>query len=326
MNAQLESGTDLRLFTDPEGNIWFDVIAIANRKSLTGKANNSDLSVEDFVAQSWLQQADRVRLFGTADNAALICALHHQKKCDPKSAPGSIQVGSPIVCSHDRLKDPDYAIRQMETLYGRTGSCGGWHEVTTADYISYALAREIKKTGGEFSDVVAKLLPEHPAWPALLFIPTLSAADAAKMLGTIIDPRWYIDTASPDRLSKMRCYMGLFEKNMRCLAAGLETNRGIAFDRARSVYRAWCCGVNTDKATNGSPGSFLMRKLVNEKTKSRGMLKASTLFLSFVRDVWLDALTTDRTLFVPKHFFRDNAEAAAYTKHARQVSNDRKKH
>lgn len=249
-----------------------------------------------------VEEVGEVRLLGAKSNAELICRLY-QSTVD-RGTDTRLLIGSPSICQPSRSDDPEHVFEQMPTLDTRRASVGGWHEVTPADYASYRLAwiGQGRSTLTREADTIVR---NHPAWPALSFIPTLDMAQAANLLATILDPRWYVSQERPDRHSKIRAYMGLVSQNAR-FACKECSSPGANYGRFQLLLRAWR-GNSGLKPEEDDPRDFLRRCAVRQSDEAKGILKASSLFLNFVRSVWLDVInTSNQELFVPEYFFAND--------------------
>jgi hypothetical protein len=262
---------------------------------------------------------DEVRVLGLHSNAELICWLHQARLSS--GYPQTVRVGTPLICSRREREDPAAVLASMAKV-DKIGapSIGGWHDVTEDDFTSYLLVCAIAQSGGAFNDDIEALLKRHPAWPALSFVPTLDMAAAAVLLAMIVDPRWYVSKDRPNRQSKLKTYLGLIESNMSCILAGKPG--GLNHERAAYAVRAWSSG-KPSATKGGPPNEFLRRCCARQPSQSRGLLRASSLFLSFLRSVWLQGIDRmNMELFVPEHFFEGDDEAfqlltaQAYRRHA----------
>lgn len=318
MTVETTCETDLLVFVDNSQHIWFDIHRKIGSKIYSGPVAKSELSVAEFAKQSVVRAATRVMLLGMPSNANLICELHYNKQMSPAECGYVLRVGTPSVCGRQTPPTADYVLHQMATLAKYPSSCGGWHDVSASDYVAYGLIRELELSGDRYVGRIPAILRAHPAWPAVSFIPSMDERTTAIMLAQIIDPRWYIDPSKPNRIGRLRSYMGMWEPNMRELASGNELP-GRHFKRAQAVWRSWATGPNESRRTQSDPESFLLRKLATSATQHMGMLKASALYLHFLRDVWLDAVTPGSTLFVSKYFFKHQSEATAYDRHVAKL-------
>ncbi len=337
--------TEVMLHTDC-GELWFGV----GRPQATRWPG----SRSDFVRQDWVLNSDCIRVLGSNDNADLIVDLHNAKF--KSGAPCKIQLASPWACRLDR--GVPEVFRQMLEM-AQAPSVGGWHTMNQCDYTVYALSVESRKARGKLTDTVMCLLQAHPAWSALSFIPTINFEVAAQLLYTIIDPRFHIDPANPDRNSRLKAFMGVEDAspgihNVRAYLQDRAEQRHANFGRAELLLDTWCGGWRHVAAQDVvGPRDFLMR-IVKIKAGHKGedvaVLRASHVFLRFLRDVWLDRLTAPRefgrrveklgrkrtskvkrsvmqacksytpTLFVPVHFFERPDEIGAWMAHQAVVA------
>ena len=298
--------------------------------------------------------SDFIRVLGSNDNADLIVELHNAKL--RLGAPCKIQLASPWACRLDHGVPEIF--RQMLEI-GQAPSVGGWHTMTKSDYTVYALSVESRKARGRLTDTVRHLLQAHPAYTALSFIPTINYEAAAQLLRTIIDPRFHVDPANPDRASRLKTFMGVEEAspgihNVRAYLHDRSEQRHSHFERAALLLDTWCGGWRHVIAQDVvGPRDFLMR-VVKTKAGNKGedvaVLRASHVFLRFLRDVWLDRLTPARTygrdivklghkrksnvkrsvlqvcesysptLFVPTHFFDRPDEIGAWMAHQPRIA------
>ena len=318
---QTKNQIDLKLFVDSAGILWFH--------SGSKRATPSEQPIHEVISSGLLSRADRIRLLGCYSNADLICQLwEHQTKI-----PAEVQLGTPAVCTGENRKDPDVVFRQMECLGSVPSSLGGMHKMTSNDYVSYNLVRKLQQ--GVLPTI--EHMGWHPAWPAVSYVfeqlmPTpkgksheeaysvvysrwqkLPAYSATlKMLASIIDPRWYIDRNHPDRLSKLKMYMGLTPKHVRNVWNGLEGS-STKETRARTVINAW---TNGERKTPRSRMNRFLWQLAAANGEDAMALRASSSYLSFIRNVWLHNMRSDgRTLFVPEYFFPTTKEADNYASH-----------
>jgi len=297
----------LKVHLDAEGIVWF---ADGMRVTVS-----SGMLVPEFVQSIRDRRQPLIRTIGVGANAPLITGLF------PLTKEGArIEVASPLICptSRDRT-DPHEALWRMRDVK-LPASLGGWHVVTNLDYISYSLVWEVARCwDGNISEHAKMILENHPAYPYLSFITTLSPRYTALVLSLIVDPRWYIDPKHPDRVSKLQAYLGLMPKVIRKVTAG-DLRSSTAF-RCHTVVRAWARRSNISDAERELPGSFLWRIAESHRSPERGLLAASQKFVIFLRHCWLQALVA-RTrysgaepLFAPDMLFRSTGEIRAFKKH-----------
>lgn len=310
---------ELRVYVDSSGGIWFG--------DGKGKAKSSNVSATEFAASDICQNADKIRLLGLPSNATLIEELCARGTANDDLA--RVEIGTPLFCRTLQQTTPDEVISGMERLDGISPSLGGWHKASAHDAIIYRLIRAVVY-GGVSRE---KLLEAHPAYPAISFLPGFSRPDAEFLLALIGDPRWYIDLSRPGRTAKLRSYLGLRTPIL------LHVWDGIPDDKEQfgtTIYRTWHL---VDTWTGGKreapglpaldrPNNFLWRRFCEFEDPIRGAMRASALFVSFLREVWLDAISPQE-LFVPEYFFsrtgpevaavdQDGSVAQAYREHRQQ--------
>jgi len=184
-------------------------------------------------------------------------------------------------------------------------SVGGWHQLTEKDYATFALMAEFARAGHRCTPVVEQHLRRHPAWLALSFLPDLSKVAACGLIAAIGDPRWHVDSAKPDRHTKLRAYMGLGSRPelIENLLSGkfpedLALAPRLKARRLQWVLDTWTGGDYTPPAQDMvGPDGFLWRvyhSVASNKTGFRGMMRACNVFLRFLQSVWLDNLTKAR--------------------------------
>ena len=321
---------DLRLFTDNEAVTWC--------RDDARRAAPVEQSLEELLCSDAVLSAGRIRVLGFPSNAPLICGLWQRM---PENAIGhptlpiisaEVLIGTPGVCSPSgHHEDPDVVFRQMQELQAIPASLGGMRPLTGYDYISYKLVESLQK--GELPDI--RDIAWHPAWPAVSFVleamrplpkqqgkklrcvdnpewmdlPAYAAA--VKVLGYIMDPRWFVDWQHPDRLSKLRMYMGVTPKHIR--NAWHETSgTGLRDVRARAVLDAWTNGER--RTPKYDINKFLWKGVA--ATEDVLALRASGMYLNFVRNVWLNNMRQDnRVLFVPEYYFPSKKDVEAYDAH-----------
>lgn len=300
-----------------------------------------------------VRDVEVVRVLGTADNAALIMALHNYRL---QHGLPTIKVGSPSLCRLNTSRPGD-VLRQMQSeQLGYAPSVGGWHQLTPADYCSYALAHATHNAAGQYTEEMERQLLAHPAYRPLSFIPTLDKAWACQLLTEWLDPRFHVDPDEPDDLKALNRHMGLGRgSGVRCIKKILADNvnpqaeSADLFWRAFVTYKTWSRGwVDLHAQDEIEPANFLMKvvqRVSADKEIAVALVRASYVFLRYMKLTWLDALNPERehfrtqrrklgkeqatkvvrtlqtrktyspTLFIPEHFFTDINESAAWRAH-----------
>lgn len=291
-----------------------------------------------FLRKELARHPVRLRLLGTLTSAPLIVDLLRQPLSeDPERL--LIELGTPLL--YARLPQPvnhQMAISQMGQLDVLAPSQGGWHRAQQIDLISYQLTELLNPGGGpppteDVSERAIRLLMQHPVWPAIAFLGTVDFLAAAKLVGLIRDPRWFVSPESPDRSSKLRRFMGLEGCHVRDLLNKLPPVNCQA-QRCQLLLSVWTVGMTETPPAYPAldlPAHFLWRRAREETSPVRGHLKASELLLNLLRAVWLDALHPQRELFVPEYFFarqgrevavvdQDGTVARAYREHCAKLT------
>ena len=333
---------EIRLYTDPSGQIWF--------KERGREPRQTQLSPESLARQSWLLDAQRVMLLAHHNNSDIITALYSAKRT--VGSPVRVLLGNPRLCPKRRLEVPS-------VFFSMDGwelppSLGGWRELTDKDYVTYALAGVLRKSEDETcSNLVERLLRAHPAWPALSFLSGLDKYRACELICTILDPRWHVDPAKPDARKRLQSTFGLGREGVKnvahVLVGGPQHPAGYNSSLANLVLDAWAGTGSGEPCLPPDPvllrpQDFLWRIACKRPAGFKGMVRACRVFLSFVCDVWLDNLTSQRTygpavrktskdgysrnypqlcpcasyspqLFVAGHFFELAAEVQAWHEH-----------
>jgi hypothetical protein len=300
----------LKVTVDGHGVVWY----------LNGDQmpRSSAKSIEAFVDSSHVTADTGIRVVGLPVNAELLIRLFERKL---RISLPSLQVCSPLCCeSAEERKDPELLLYSMRS-FGVSPSLGGWHEFDLKDYHSYTLASHYYRTLGP-DDYSRQVMIGHSAWPALSFISGLDSDACSQLLATIIDPRWYIDAAvDPNRGSKLEQFLGLNPK----IQVQLGANKSSSLQHARCRLVLHCWKTESPKRPIG-PRSFLWRAWAGRGGGYRSDLVASKLFISFLRQTWLQSVCNGpqaNHLFVPEYFFVHPDEIVAFKAHMdRRRSND----
>ena len=303
----------LKGHTAPDGGVWSAEGAYCPR--------STGLQAAEFVA-SLTGKQQHVRTLGVHENAKLIMQLY-DKCCSPRHG-GKLEVAGPLVCDSRRERaNPEAALYRMQqcTL---SPSLGGWHQVSEADIDSYEIAATMLR--GMSTEKAVILAQHHPTWPDMSFIGGVQPAYLAKVLGLVIDPRWFIDPRHPERISRVQSYLGLdpytqahvsnrpsqvTPRQMRCLA----------------VLRAWKQPNPPTPAEIERPEYFLWRRRrqAGEKLDCKGDLSASLAFVAYLIHTWQQTIARrSRTgqhlaMFQPDMLLQ-GAEIDAYRRHRERWS------
>lgn len=296
----------LKLTLAPDGEVWY---LDGDRLPCRAKAR-----WDEFAESPIRRNAERVRVVGVPANAPLVVRLYELKLRDELAG---VEVCSPLVCSAaaDR-QNPEKVLFNMRR-WNLAGTVGGWHEVTRADYVAYAMVSLVR--GGAPMDRLLAFLPEHPAAAALSFA-CHDAVAMVRMLAGIVDPRWFVDPEAPDRPAKLLTFLGLDPATERTTGGRRSLHR----NRNREVLSAWMSGPEV-----GQPAGYFKRfrqDLVDGgESEWKADLRTSQRFAQFLRQTWMAALypmpnAWAEPLFEAGKFFRRPAEEMAFTAHMQRAA------
>jgi hypothetical protein len=312
---------ELRTYADSSGVVWF-----ADGK---GKAKSSNLRADAFAADELCTKAEKVRLLGLPCNAGLIIELG--RVLQAAGCLEKLEIGTPLFCRTLYQTEPGEVLEGMDRLDGLNACLGGWHKATGHDMTVYALVNSVF-----YGTDREGLLEKHPAYAAVSFLQQYSRVDMEMLLAHIVDPRWYVDLARPGRTAKLRSYLGLrtpiVSKVWHRDVSVLE-QYGQASSRTWNLIDAWTDSKREAPAYPelDLPGNLVWRRYLEIDDPIRGTLRASSWFVLFLREVWLDAMSPQE-LFVPEYFFvrkgmdvanvdQDGTVAQAYRSHCEELRN-----
>ena len=312
MRTAVRTDLVLRLHTDKTGLVWY-----GDHEQL---ATNTCLDAWDFFEnEGFLEELDNaraVRLLGIRANAPLVVKLQERRAGNPEFAKKVIWLVSPASVPGCWLKDDPASVLQhlWQPSYGAS-LLGCWHEMTTADYSTYAIINTLgDKPGREVPEVTRRIAEYHPAWDAITFIRGVDRDAACKLLADVVDPRWYRHPSRPDRLSRLHVHLGLTPENMAACTG--EGRSGHHFNRATNAVKVWY-NLSARRDTR-VPGDFLGRVLDDHGADlAKGLLRGTQRLVEFIAAVWLDAVSPHHPEagFDPAQFFRDPAVAKAFVRH-----------
>lgn len=303
--------TVIKLHTADDGHVWY-------ARGINACINSEQI-VDSFLLSPVVSGMGLTfRLLGVPQNAELICALYLRRY---KGEVRSVEIAGPnILDSRQDLKNPAVTLMRMRSA-AVSPACGGWHSLTLHDYPTYAMLARTQRKNAEFDSTAATYLSMHPAFKALSFIPTLSNAEAANLLITAIDPRWYIDRRRPERIKKLELFLGLtpaIQAKVSNKAKLLTKAREL---RCANVLASWKT-KEPDQVKIKQPENFLYRIWQAAGGGAHGDLRASQAFLRYLNDNWLAALELRKGakdgLFAPNLYFKTPAEIEAYEYHMKK--------
>lgn len=267
--------------------------------------------VEDFL--QGVPDGSVVRILGLPSNAELITSCYAYAQTH---AGYSLQLASPLMCANaSERANPEVVIYRMRQCRLHS-SLGGWHVADVNDYASYRLVHHLSADAPLAQLQV--LLDSHPAYTAMRFVPTLNVKYAARVLGDIVDPRWFVSLDNPTRLSRLKNYLGLSPRFVGLARQGIIDERKAA--RCFNILAAWQ-GVDTTNVDMRDPANFLWRRWADNGGDAKGDLRASQAFVTYVVRTWQHELVNTGNsrkidMFLPESFFRDD-ELNAYVEYRR---------
>ena len=203
-------------------------------------------------------------------------------------------------------------------LSALAAAAGGWHQMTTHDYPTYAMLARMARMNFAFDEAAQAYLQLHPVYKALTFIPSVSPDAAAQLLTTIVDPRFYVDKRLPERAAKLELFLGLtpqIQARVSDRSCILKRNREF---RCAAVLATWKTQP-AEAVDQAVPANFLYRIHAAAGGGHRGDLRASQAFIRYLRHNWLAGLETRHGLkdglFAPNLFFKTPAEIETYKEH-----------
>lgn len=292
----------LRLHTDNDGCIWYgddDTQGI-----------NTYLEVNDFLNSSVLNYSlddvKCIRLLGSRLNAQLIVELQRRRASNPNlNDYQRIQLCSPAIIFTESLRQsPLHILQQLWQPSYPSSISGNWHDMENIDLPSYLMINEMQDSI-MVPEIVHRIAPYHPAWPAIAYLKEFDLDSACRLLMEIIDPRWYRHPMKPNRRTKLYAYLGLTPDNIYAyLGEGLP---GRYYNRAVLAISVWYNVTSIN-------GNFLWRHFDKQETKIKGLLYSTRLFISFLQAMWLSVFihVHPEMLSYGSLFFKDEIEAKAF--------------
>lgn len=287
---------------------------MAYREKSTTPVISSELKVARFVAELSARAPCEYRVLGMTSNASLICRL--------ATAGYRVRVGTPGVCpTGDARKRPELALQCALSVAG-PASIGGWHPVVDHDLRTYELICSMqwcRSHGGlRPTRSLERLLRRHPAWSALSFPTTGTLTGRARVIEALVDPRWYVDPARMNSVAKLHSYMGLHPDPILLLLGfpGAKFKPTAAFmDRASAVLAAWGAhGRRPDDLSQMKDPRHFLWRIYSDSAVPHRCLRAARRFITFVNQVWLDAITktSGDGMLDLKQMLRRDCDVAAY--------------
>jgi len=305
----IEDAATTKLHVDADNHVWYT--------DLGGLPCNSGQTIDEFLSSSPHCSGPRriVRLIGTPQNAELISTLYVRQRQKEISR---VQIAGPNVCENaTELADPSLAILRMRQAL-TAPACGGWHDLSEYEYPAYAMLARLQRNHGVVDDLVRTYLKVHPAYRAVTFIPDVAEEHLARLLATIVDPRWYVDRRAPEKTTKLALFLGLVPAvQARVSDATIIVTKKRDL-RCATVLNCWKT-MPADRVNMSDPRNFLWRIWRACGGGVRADLRASQAFIRYVCYNWLDVLDRRKGykdgLFAPDLFFKTAEERKSYLQH-----------
>jgi hypothetical protein len=321
MGVNVEEENTLKLYVSLDEEMWCLVGS--------GLPTPSGYSYDEFCKKPrFVNSGTHVRLIGNSKNAKLICKLFKTRE---EGGIASLLVCSPQVEKvHLDEYSPEKVLINMRK-WAYPSSIGGFHPVGLDDFIVYSLSEALKsvKSFDDPMEETLALFKAHPMCSILKFIPFLNLKACALLTSVIIDPRWYVDMTSPNKLANLYGYLGIGSVKQPAQTAELSDPdfQCHKMEKRNLVLRAWRNDINVEKdfASNfliktysKVRESFLPGKAKDgEIAFDEADLATSQKFIAFIHGMWLDWLYKmpnpwNESLFVPEHFFSSEKEVARF--------------
>lgn len=300
-----------RLQLGDDGRMWH----------ATGPASPSvTTDARGFLEEMSEQDSLHLRVIGAQFNAPLIVDLY-QRYCSPRLS-GRLEVASPNLCENvAELQNPQIALYRMRQWLAPP-SLGGWHRVDELDYPTYAMAAQFQRDRGRVGEHLRLLWQSHPLYHDLTFLPTINHDAVIDVVTMVMDPRWFIDTRNPYRLSRLKTYLGLSPRCVYEVMSGRGSHtRGM---RCRMVIGSWF-NQNPSAGDMERPGNFLWRRWRSAGGSTKGILRASQAFIAYLARAWQHRLAAKSAvraeLFTPGEMLQV-AEFEAYKRHIAETQSE----
>jgi hypothetical protein len=320
MGALTNETSTLKLYTSPNDEVWY-----TSGNSIPKPSNYSYSEFCDKLR--FVGKKSIVRLAGSSKNSKLITKLYLAAQAgDIKE----VQICSPQV---ERIDLDDYSpekvlLNMRKWLY--PPSLGGYRPVSTCDFLTYSLAEGIANFYelDQNSEELRILYKAHPMYKVLSFIPFLNEDACMVAVALTLDPRWFIDINSPNKLSNYFEYMGVNKLKAYSNASDVDIYMCPLkkSERRNVVVNSWQTTKlfkNNKLAANAYKTNFLVetyisvsdfiaanKKRADKKVNQFDEMDMATCqkFLTYLHMSWMNWLYPmpnpwQEPLFIPKDFF-----------------------
>jgi len=280
-----------------------------------------------------------IRILAAPVNYSLISGFYTAKQ---EKLVESVQVAGPTLMQKNR---PESSLIRMR-LCTLPPSLGGWHEMTNDDFIVYTMGTHIemckslsyrfKKDGTptastlkkvkEFDTTIGWLMARHSMFKRLSFIDDINPVMLGRLVGSIGDPRWFVDPDRPDRLSRLFSWVGLHGPVKSACKAIRRIEATICWEGTDTYgFRSYNSDPDKLSAKLNDPGCFIL-KYASDKWgsdfKKWPYEKITKYFIKFLRLSWLDSIYPYpnpwmEPLFDYSQFFKNKNDLDAFKKFIR---------
>lgn len=326
MGVLTDETTTLKLYNSLDDEVWYI--------SGNGTPRPSNILYEDYCASpSFLNKKLTVRLVGDSRNSKMIASLYEAKV---RGELKDVQVCSPQV---DWLNLDEYCPEKVLLNMRRwkyPSTLGGFHSVTKDEHIVYTMSHLLAQSGSVSAnlDVLMALYEQLPLVEYLRFVPGVNEHACMLVVALTLDPRWFVDTFFPNKLSKYYDYMGVNKLKQGVSEEQGNTSGVITKAQRRGfVVSAWQAYKNWDAMLitpeSGKTdfllgtyfnvaSSFISGKALDRKEYfDEAVLATCQKFLAYLHGCWMNLLYPmpnpwNESLFVPEHFFPNEEEVGRF--------------
>jgi len=278
------------LHTAQDGEIW-SITADGNPKPFLHLDNSIRL------------QPGTYRVMGCPANYQLITELF--SALNRKEVESKILIGSPQICRH-RKYSCEEALTCLSVLNVHDCLLHRWHVMDNQLYNNYLLLRYFTEEG--LTDIVGNVFTHHNLKKTFTFLGLNSMSLAVYFIAEIVDPRWFLNTKKPYRLSRLESYFGLKPGQFSKLwdPDGIPELPLLAYQRRAALL------IDIVRSLPG--GSPIVTEVEDISDDTQRILKMCRMTLSFIVRNWLKSLDVPG-YFDPKKFFKKVGNQADYRKH-----------
>ncbi len=279
----------MRLHIDTAGRLWYG----DDQTPAAVSTMDAAAFFRQRAAGYGLPDVRTVRLLGGHGNAGLIRTL---VKLRGKSLRfPQVLIGNHRVAEHCSWSG-NAAVANLGVII-TASERRHWRLLSPVDDATYQLVQD--------DDV--NVLRRHPVWAACQFA-SLDLAHVMTIVKEVLDPRWFMHTTRPGRLTRLFSFFGLTRQNVSAYLVNGKSSHNYA--RAKAAIGAWYPNA---RAADVRPGSFLSRDMASRNDLVRGVLYGTERLLRLLMLLWTHHLSLHTEMrFLPDRYFGNPAEAMAF--------------